>query len=144
MESFDVTRETDLLRLSDPAIGAIVTFIGQVRDTNEGESINGLFLEHYPGMAEAEISRIIDEACQRWPLRAVSVIHRVGHLLPADQIVFVGVGSEHRGDAFKACEFVMDYLKTRAPFWKKEVLATGQQTWVKARLSDQEKQGGWK
>ncbi|WGW01180.1 molybdopterin synthase catalytic subunit MoaE [Vibrio sp. YMD68] len=115
--------------------GAVVTFIGKVRDMNLGDNVTGLSLEHYPGMTEKALTEICDKAEERWPLLALSVIHRVGDLDIGDQIVFVGVSSAHRGAAFEACEFIMDYLKTKAPFWKKE--RTTQATrWVESRDSD--------
>ncbi|MGC9494281.1 molybdopterin synthase catalytic subunit MoaE [Vibrio genomosp. F10] len=115
--------------------GAVVTFIGKVRDMNLGDNVTGLSLEHYPGMTEKALSEICDKAEERWPLLALSVIHRVGDLDIGDQIVFVGVSSAHRGAAFEACEFIMDYLKTKAPFWKKE--RTTQTTrWVESKDSD--------
>jgi len=146
-DDFDVTRETLALRESSGAIGAIVTFVGLVRDINEGNGVMSLTLEHYPGMAEKEIERIVAEARQRWSLEAVRVVHRVGELKPMDNIVFVGVASRHRGDAFKGCEFIMDYLKIRAPFWKKEVQKQTEgnlsQKWLDGKQSDQKKSEDW-
>lgn len=119
IEDFSVDQEYQ--RLSEgTAAGAVVTFIGKVRDMNLGDNVIGLHLEHYPGMTEKSLSDICDEAEARWPLLGVRVIHRVGDMDSGDQIVFVGVSSAHRGAAFDACEFIMDYLKTKAPFWKKE------------------------
>ncbi|WP_434137995.1 molybdopterin synthase catalytic subunit MoaE [Photobacterium leiognathi] len=115
--------------------GAVVTFIGKVRDFNQGDAVTGLSLEHYPGMTEKSLQEIVDQANQRWPLLKTRVIHRVGDLALGDQIVFVGVTSAHRGAAFEACEFIMDYLKTRAPFWKKEQTPE-QSRWVDARETD--------
>ena len=123
-------------------IGGIVTFTGYVR-REEGEFIvDSLFLEHYPGMTQRSIETIVEEACERWQLEAASVVHRVGHLLPGDQIVWVGAASRHRGDAFSACEFIMDYLKTRAPLWKKETGPDGER-WVDARGSDGLRAARW-
>lgn len=141
-DDFDHNALYDGLRADCPAIGAIVTFTGLVRDLNLGDGVCGLFLEHYPGMTEKSLQAIADEACQRWDLQRVQIIHRVGQLLPADQIVYVGVSSAHRGDAFAACEFIMDYLKTRAPFWKRESTAQGDR-WVEARQSDQDAAARW-
>ena len=115
--------------------GAVVTFIGKVRDFNQGDEVQGLALEHYPGMTEKALADIVKQAKQRWSLLQVRVIHRVGYLDLGDQIVFVGVSSAHRGDAFEACEFIMDYLKTKAPFWKKERVQNNTR-WVESRDSD--------
>lgn len=125
-----------------PSIGAIVTFTGLVRDLNLGDSVGGLFLEHYPGMTEKSLAAIVQEAAQRWPIGRCLLVHRVGQLNPADQIVYVGVNAAHRGDAFDACAFIMDYLKTRAPFWKRESTAQGDR-WVEARTSDQDAAKRW-
>ncbi|WP_318503844.1 molybdopterin synthase catalytic subunit MoaE [Photobacterium leiognathi] len=122
--------------------GAVVTFIGKVRDFNQGDAVTGLSLEHYPGMTEKSLQEIVDQANQRWPLLKTRVIHRVGDLALGDQIVFVGVTSAHRGAAFEACEFIMDYLKTRAPFWKKEQ-TTEQSRWVDARETDTSAADRW-
>ena len=122
--------------------GGIVTFTGLVRDHHLNKSVSGLFLEHYPGMTERALAAIVDEACQRWPLDAVSVIHRVGQLYPSDRIVFVGTASAHRQAAFEACDFIMDYLKTRAPFWKKETTPEGDH-WVEERQSDKDAAERW-
>lgn len=129
-DAFDVGRETRRLKETNPHIGAIASFIGYVRDIHEGEAVTGLTLEHYPGMAEQEIQRIIEEAKQQWALEAVHVIHRVGELKPGDPIVFVGVASQHRAEAFAACQFIIDYLKVRAPFWKKQFGSDGSATWL--------------
>jgi molybdopterin synthase catalytic subunit len=139
---FDLSTEVLKLRKGDPTVGAVVTFVGLVRDMNEGEKIRGLELEHYPGMTEKSIEKIVREARQRWQLNTVAVIHRIGELKPEDQIVFVGVASAHRGEAFAACEYVMDYLKTQAPFWKKEYTNQGAR-WVDARVSDDEALNRW-
>ncbi|WP_100754063.1 molybdopterin synthase catalytic subunit MoaE [Vibrio salilacus] len=124
------------------ASGAVVTFVGKVRDMNLGDNVTGLSLEHYPGMTEKALSEICDEAEQRWPLLNTRVIHRVGDLDIGDQIVFVGVSSAHRGAAFEACEFIMDYLKTKAPFWKKE-RTTDITRWVESRDSDAKAAKRW-
>ena len=125
-------------------VGASVTFIGYVRDLNLDDDIQTLKLEHYPGMTEKALAEIVDEAVTRWKLTGAAVIHRVGELRPQDQIVLVTVTSAHRGDAFSACEFIMDYLKTRAPFWKKEQLKDGSSRWVEARASDDEAAQRWR
>lgn len=122
--------------------GAVVTFVGKVRDMNLGDNVTGLHLEHYPGMTEKALLDICDEAQSRWPLLQLRVIHRVGDLDIGDQIVFVGVSSAHRGAAFEACEFVMDYLKTKAPFWKKE-RTTDSTRWVESRDSDNKAAQRW-
>lgn len=122
--------------------GAVVTFTGKVRDMNLGDNVTGLSLEHYPGMTEKSLLKICDDAQQRWPLLKVRVIHRVGDLDIGDQIVFVGVSSAHRGAAFEACEFIMDYLKTKAPFWKKE-RTTDSTRWVESRDSDAKAAERW-
>lgn len=141
-EPFNHQAEYDALRKSDLNVGAVVTFAGTVRDINEGDAINLLYLEHYPGMTEKELSKIVEEARQRWQIIDATVIHRIGELHPGDEIVFVGVASRHRGDAFKACEFVMDYLKTRATFWKKEITEDGDR-WLDTRQSDVEAAEAW-
>ncbi|MCG9647047.1 molybdopterin synthase catalytic subunit MoaE [Vibrio brasiliensis] len=141
-EDFSLNAEYDLLADGTSA-GAVVTFVGKVRDMNLGDNVTGLSLEHYPGMTEKALGEICDEAEQRWPLLKIRVIHRVGDLDIGDQIVFVGVSSAHRGAAFEACEFVMDYLKTKAPFWKKE--RTSEATrWVDSRDSDAKAAERWK
>ena len=124
--------------------GAVVSFTGLVRDLNQGEAVARMTLEHYPGMTEKALEEIVNEAISRCDLTDVAVIHRVGELRPSDQIVLVAVTSAHRGDAFAACEFIMDYLKTRAPFWKKERLKDGSSRWVEARSSDDEAAERWK
>ena len=134
-EDFDAGAEISALRRGNPAIGAIAAFIGLVRDLNEGDRVSAMTLEHYPGMTEKALEAIVVEASSRWNIIDVLVVHRVGALRPTDQIVLVVVVGGHRGDAFAACEFVMDYLKTRAPFWKKEQTAAGER-WVEARSSD--------
>lgn len=134
-EDFDIGAEVAAMRRGNPAIGAIASFIGVVRDVNEGDTVADMTLEHYPGMTEKAIEDIIGQARGRWNVIDARVVHRVGRLMPTDQIVLVIVASSHRGDAFAACEFVMDYLKTRAPFWKKESTTEGGR-WVEARASD--------
>jgi molybdopterin synthase catalytic subunit len=123
------------LRAGDAGVGAVVAFVGTVREHSAGQSVSRMELEHYPGMTEAAIETMIDAAAQRFDIRAARVVHRVGMLEPSDQIVLVAVSSAHRGQAFQACEFLMDYLKTQAPFWKKESTAAGSH-WVDARSSD--------
>lgn len=132
---FDIGAEIAAMRRGNPKIGAIASFVGVVRDINDGDAVSTMTLEHYPGMTEKSIGAIIDQARGRWEVLDVQVIHRVGTLKPTDQIVLVIVASGHRGDAFDACEFIMDYLKTQAPFWKKEVTPKGAR-WVDARSSD--------
>lgn len=134
-DDFDVTAELAALRENNCQVGAVASFVGIVRDMNEGDSVASMELEHYPGMTEKSIATIVEEAAQRWSLLGATVIHRIGQLRPSDQIVLVAVASSHRGEAFAACEFVMDYLKTRAPFWKKELTPSGGR-WVDARTSD--------
>ncbi|MEW5709534.1 molybdopterin synthase catalytic subunit MoaE [Pelomicrobium sp. G1] len=134
-EDFDVGLEIQALRRNNPKVGAVAAFVGLVRDVNEGESIRDMVLEHYPGMTEKALEDIVTQAKDRWDVIDILVIHRVGPLKPTDQIVLVAVASGHRGDAFAACEFIMDYLKTRAPFWKKEQTPSGTR-WVEARESD--------
>ncbi|SDW12974.1 molybdopterin synthase subunit MoaE [Pseudomonas syringae] len=139
---FDPGAEVNALHAANLGIGAVVSFVGYVRDFNEGREVSGMFLEHYPGMTEKALAKIVEEAAQRWPLLKVDVIHRTGALEPGEPIVFVGVASAHRQAAFEACDFVMDYLKTRAPFWKKENTSQGPQ-WVEGRASDQAAAGRW-
>ncbi|MBK5343395.1 molybdopterin synthase catalytic subunit MoaE [Pseudomonas sp. TH49] len=135
-KSFDVGQLTADLHARNPRVGAVVNFIGYVRDLNIGQSVNELFLEHFPGMTEKALEQIADEARERWPLLGVEIVHRVGALAVSEPIVFVGVSSKHRHMAFEACAFIMDVLKTRAPFWKRETTAQGSH-WVEARESDQ-------
>ena len=135
-EDFDVGAEVARLTAGRTDIGAIVTFAGLVRDENSGGTIAGMTLEHYPGMTERELARVEAEAGKRWPLQASLIVHRVGALKPGDNIVLVVTASAHRQAAFAAAEFLMDYLKTRAPFWKKELGPDGKQHWVEARDSD--------
>ncbi|UUM31320.1 molybdopterin synthase catalytic subunit MoaE [Vibrio japonicus] len=140
-DDFSVGAEYESLALGT-ASGAVVTFVGKVRDMNLGDNVTGLSLEHYPGMTEKALGEICDEAEKRWPLNQIRVIHRVGDLDIGDQIVFVGVSSAHRGAAFEACEFIMDYLKTKAPFWKKE-RTTEATRWVESRDSDAQAAQRW-
>lgn len=132
---FDVGAELAELTAGDPRVGAVASFVGLVRDRNDGDNVAGMTLEHYPGMTEKALDQIVVAAKARWDLYEVLVIHRVGALMPTDQIVFVAVSSAHRAEAFSACEFVMDYLKTQAPFWKREETPSGAR-WVDARDSD--------
>ncbi len=140
--AFDVGAEYDRLRCASPQVGAVATFTGICRDRNEGDAVSEMWLEHYPGMTEKSIEAIIDDARIRFDIMDVSVIHRVGRLRPSDPIVLVAVSSAHRGDAFAACEFIMDFLKTRAPFWKKESTPGGER-WVDARSSDETARARW-
>ena len=139
---FDVGTELAALRAGDARIGALASFIGLVRDVSHGAGVSEMTLEHYPGMTEKALAAIVDEAKSRWDLYGALVIHRVGRLQPCDQIVLVAVTSAHRSDAFAACEFIMDYLKTRAPFWKREATAGGAH-WVDARDSDDTAAARW-
>ncbi len=139
---FDAAEQERLLREGNPHIGAVVTFLGLMRDINDDDQISTMTLEHYPGMTEKALEAIVDEAGERWDLEGIRVIHRVGELLPEDPIVLVTVASRHRGEAFRACEFIIDYLKTRAPFWKKEQTADGER-WVEARHSDKDAEAKW-
>jgi molybdopterin synthase catalytic subunit len=141
-KDFDVSTEIAALRKGDPRVGAVVTFLGTVRDMNDGSQVKGMTLEHYPGMTEKALKEILDQAKARWDIYNTLVIHRVGPLLPEDQIVLVAVTSAHRGEAFSACEFIMDYLKTAAPFWKKEVTPEGAR-WVDARVADEAAMARW-
>jgi len=139
---FDLSTEVAALRAGDGGAGAVTSFVGVVRDRSEGRGIRSMELEHYPGMTEKAIESMIDEAHRRFELRAVRVIHRVGLLQPGDQIVLVAVSAEHRGEAFQGCEFLMDYLKTQAPFWKKEATPHGER-WVDARVADDRALARW-
>ncbi len=141
-EDFDVNAELLALRGENRQVGAIASFIGLVRDINDGDDVATLELEHYPGMTEKSIQAIVEQAQQRWQVLGAKVIHRVGKLEPTDQIVFVAVSSMHRGDAFAACEFIMDYLKTQAPFWKREATPEGER-WVEQRDSDHAAAARW-
>jgi molybdopterin synthase catalytic subunit len=142
---FDLTQEVERLRDGDAGIGAIAVFVGTVREREgaAGPSTTRLELEHYPGMTERAIEAMVDEAARRFDLRGARVVHRIGELNPGDQIVLVAVASAHRGDAFAACEFLMDYLKTQAPFWKKEWRPDGSAEWVDARVSDDAALARW-
>jgi molybdopterin synthase catalytic subunit len=141
-EDFDLSREVAQLRAAQPAVGAVCSFIGTVRDRNEGDQVSSLELEHYPGMTEQSIQGMMAEAAERFDILGARVIHRVGLLQPLDQIVLVAVTSAHRGESFQACEFLMDYLKTQAPFWKKEATPGGHR-WVDARVSDDKALARW-
>jgi molybdopterin synthase catalytic subunit len=141
-EDFDAGAEIARMRRGNSKIGGIAAFIGVVRDMNEGDPVAAMTLEHYPGMTERSIEGIVTEARARWQILDALVIHRVGALAPTDQIVLVVVAAPHRGDAFAACEFLMDYLKTRAPFWKQERTPAGSR-WVEARTSDEEAAARW-
>ncbi len=134
-EDFDLSLEIAQLRAHNSKVGAVVTFLGTVRDMNEGATVAEMELEHYPGMTEQSLEKIVAEAKARWPLFDALVVHRVGPLKPQDQIVLVACTAAHRGDAFAACEFIIDYLKTDAPFWKKEQTPDGAR-WVDARVTD--------
>jgi molybdopterin synthase catalytic subunit len=134
-QDFDIGAELAALRRDDAGVGAVCSFIGTVRDRNDGSAVSAMELEHYPGMTEKAIEQMIDEAQRRFDIRGVRVIHRVGPLKLQDQIVLVAVASAHRGESFQACEFLMDYLKTQAPFWKKESTPEGER-WVDARVAD--------
>jgi molybdopterin synthase catalytic subunit len=142
-EDFNVGGELDALTRGRRDVGALASFVGLVRDANDGHAIQGMTLEHYPGMTESALEDICAQAHARWELIDTLVIHRVGPLVPGDRIVLVGVASAHRGEAFEACEFIMDYLKTRAPFWKKEDTPGGGR-WVDARESDDAAAQRWK
>jgi len=140
---FDFGAEIATLRQSNPGIGAVVTFLGTVRDMNDGLAVSEMELEHYPGMTEKALEDIVAQACARWNIIDVLVIHRVGRMLPLEQIVLVAVAAAHRGEAFRACEFIIDYLKMEAPFWKKEQTAEGSR-WVDARVTDDKALQKWK
>lgn len=139
---FDLGIELTAVRAGDPRVGALASFVGLVRDINDGAGVSEMTLEHYPGMTEKALEAIVAEAKGRWDIYNVLVIHRVGPLKPCDQIVLVAVTSAHRGEAFAACEFIMDYLKTRAPFWKREVTPSGA-VWVDARETDDSAAARW-
>ncbi|MCK5549536.1 MAG: molybdopterin synthase catalytic subunit MoaE [Hyphomicrobium sp.] len=143
-EDFDVASEVDALTSGRTDIGAIVTFTGRVRDDDKGRPIKSMTLEHYPGMTEEELSRIEADANARWPLQASLIIHRTGELYPGDNIVLVVTASAHRQAAFEAAGFLMDYLKTRAPFWKKETSPEGESSWVEARENDETAATRWR
>ena len=141
-QDFELSAEIAALRQGDARVGAVCSFVGTVRDRNEGDAVATLELEHYPGMTEKSIEAMIDVAMSRFDIYAARVVHRVGLLQPMDQIVLVAVTSAHRGESFQACEFLMDYLKTQAPFWKKEVTPAGSR-WVDARVSDDAALARW-
>jgi molybdopterin synthase catalytic subunit len=141
-EPFDVNAELERLRANDARVGAIACFIGVVRDLNEGDRVATMNLEHYPGMTEKALDDIVAQAHSRWDVYDILVVHRIGELHPTDPIVLVAVTGAHRGEAFAACEFVMDYLKTEAPFWKKEATPEGTR-WVDARTSDDAARERW-
>ncbi|HEV7814844.1 MAG TPA: molybdenum cofactor biosynthesis protein MoaE [Janthinobacterium sp.] len=140
---FDLSHEVAQLRAANPKVGAVVTFVGAVRDLNEGAAVSGMELEHYPGMTEQSIAAIVAQAMQRWALFDALVIHRVGPLKPMEQIVLVAATAAHRGEAFAGCEFIIDYLKTEAPFWKKEQTPQGAR-WVDARVTDESALAKWR
>ena len=142
-EDFDIGRELEALTRGRNDVGGLASFVGLVRDANDGHAIQGMTLEHYPGMTEKALEDICAQAHERWDLIDTVVLHRVGRLEPGDRIVMVGVASAHRGEAFAACEFIMDYLKTQAPFWKREETPAGAR-WVEARASDDSAAGRWK
>jgi len=141
-QDFDAGAEIAALRAGDARVGAVAAFVGTVRDVNDGDGVSTLTLEHYPGMTERALEEIVAQARERWDVLECLVVHRVGELRPLDQIVLVVVTSAHRGEAFAACEFVMDYLKTKAPFWKKEATPRGER-WVDARASDDDAAARW-
>ena len=141
-DDFDVSAETRFLSAISKEVGAINTFLGTVRDINEGDHVSTLHLEHYPGMTEKQIDAIIERSAERWSVLGAVVIHRVGDLNPGENIVFVGIASRHRGDAFRACEYVMDTLKTEATFWKRGV-AAGESRWLTTRQTDLEARAKW-
>ena len=141
-DDFDAGAEMARMRMARPDVGAVAAFIGQVRDLNEGSEVSGMTLEHYPGMTEKALEGIVEQAKRRWDIFDALVIHRIGALKPLDQIVLVVVTGAHRGEAFAACEYIMDYLKTEAPFWKKEQTKAGER-WVEARASDDDAKQRW-
>jgi len=141
-QDFNLAAEVDALKKDDKRVGAVCTFTGTVRDRNDGLHVSSMELEHYPGMTEKAIEAMIDEALRRFDIFAARIVHRVGLLQPLDQVVLVAVSSAHRGESFKACEFLMDYLKTQAPFWKKEQTPEGER-WVDARVTDDAALAKW-
>lgn len=141
-QAFDLNSEVAALHAANPKVGAVAAFLGLVRDVNEGDGVATLTLEHYPGMTEKALAKIVEEAKSRWDMLDCTVIHRVGEMKPTEPIVLVAVASSHRQDAFAACEFIMDFLKTQAPFWKKEVTPDGER-WVEARESDDAAAARW-
>ncbi|MBA1194571.1 molybdopterin synthase catalytic subunit MoaE [Pseudomonas entomophila] len=140
--AFQPGQQLEALHAANVGVGAVVGFVGYVRDFNDGRDVAGMFLEHYPGMTEKALAKIVELARTRWPLLNVHVLHRIGALEPGEPIVFVGVASAHRQAAFQACDFIMDYLKTQAPFWKKETTPDGPR-WVEGRQSDQDAAQRW-
>jgi molybdopterin synthase catalytic subunit len=142
-EDFDAAAELNALRQTGTGVGAIASFVGIMRDFNDGTAVSAMELEHYPGMAEKVLTDLLEQARQRWEITDARVIHRVGRLEPGDQIVLVAVASAHRADAFAACEFLVDFLKSRGPFWKREQTVAGER-WVEARESDNEAIARWK
>ena len=142
-EPFDIAAEQEAVWRGRPEVGALVTFVGLMRDMNAGERVSRMTLEHYPGMTEKALAAIAEEAANRWDLQGIRIVHRVGDLMPQDPIVLVAVASSHRGEAFRACELLIDYLKTKAPFWKKEVTEAGER-WVEARSTDDEAADRWR
>ena len=143
-QDFDVGHEYAGLIAGDSSAGAVVFFVGRVRDVNHARDIKSMSLEHYPGMTEKVLQQILDEARSRWELLGARIVHRVGELHAGDQIVFVGVTSAHREHAFQAAEFLMDFLKTQAPFWKKETDTSGEERWIDANTNDQQRASHWK
>lgn len=141
-DAFDPSAEQDTMRCGQAQVGALVAFVGLMRDINEAATVHAMTLEHYPGMTERALEAIAEEAGRRWPLNGIRIIHRVGRLEPQEPIVLVAVTSRHRGDAFRACELIIDYLKTDAPFWKKEQTDRGER-WVEARGSDDDAKTRW-
>ena len=141
-DPLDIQAEQEALWRGSARVGAMVSFVGIMRDLNAGAEVSSMTLEHYPGMTERALGAIAEEAAGRWDLQGVTIVHRVGLLAPQDPIVFVGVASSHRGEAFRACEFLIDYLKTRAPFWKKETTRSGE-WWVESRDADEAAAGRW-
>jgi molybdopterin synthase catalytic subunit len=142
-EDFDLAAEVGALRAGDTGVGAVASFVGTVREHGSGRAVSAMELEHYPGMTERAIEQMIGAARERFDIRGARVVHRVGVLAPCDQIVLVAVSSAHRGQAFQACEFLMDYLKTQAPFWKKETGPDGVASWVDARSADDDALARW-
>ncbi|MCB1774707.1 MAG: molybdenum cofactor biosynthesis protein MoaE [Gammaproteobacteria bacterium] len=142
-DELDALAEIAAVSAGDTRVGGVVSFVGLMRDLNQGDDIASMTLEHYPGMTEKALRKIVDEALERWELLGVRLVHRVGEVRPPDPIVVVAVAAAHRGEAFRACEFIIDFLKTRAPFWKRELKADGSQRWVDARSSDDAAAAGW-
>lgn len=141
---FDPLAELAPVYAAGPSVGGVVSFVGLMRDMNQGDAVTAMTLEHYPGMTEKALTEIVDEAARRWQLDHVRLVHRVGEVRPQDPIVLVAVASAHRGEAFRACEYMIDFLKTRAPFWKREQTRDGQSRWVEARASDEQAAAAWK